>query len=102
MDDKTLVQLAAKAAGIELQGCACGDEDCDWQHDKDGARFDPLWADEDAFKLAAQLNMSISIGTRFCFANNSTEHYEYKEKDRRPYLRRAIVRAAAEIGNHTE
>ncbi len=111
MSDKELLELAAKAAGIEAK----------WEIDPNfkqerlylhvyydshnmmtGFEWNPLLDDTDAFRLAVKLKLC--FGPNFdgdlavCFGddgNNMTEPF-----GNNPYAatRRAIVRAAAEIG----
>ena len=116
--DRELLELAAKAAGIEGE----------WMQDKDGGRpylhnwengcvFDPLTDDGDALRLAVKLGLASSPGNQLytddedsmtAWASSDVligeqaiyqEVYWSKSKDD-PYAatRRAIVRAAAEIG----
>ena len=86
MTDKELIELAAKAAGIDIRWK-------EWVTDKE---WNPLTDDGDALRLAVKLGLFESgqwwdkvMGYRF----------EYEGEDD-PYAatRQAIVRAAAEIG----
>lgn len=95
-DDKTLLELAAKAAEIPMQVV-----NCKW--------WNPLTDNADAFCLAVQLNIEIhpyeetSTG-EWSMAKERNHSYadEFSEKikdnDIYAATRRAIVRAAAEIG----
>ena len=95
MNDRELLELAAKAAGMGMfdfersrhRTWRVGDTD-----------WNPLTDDGDALRLAVKLHMSISIGHRFAFANNSTEYFNDNGNDPYAATRCAIVRAAAEIG----
>jgi hypothetical protein len=108
MTDKELLELAAKAAGIE----------CEWSNDGDGmwlmgerspdnSRYwNPLTDDGDALRLAVKLGIDIGKwpgNTRWAFFHAGgklfTESCE-KSGIQDPYAatRRAIVRAAADIG----
>ena len=105
MDDRELLELAAKAAGIAVQ----------WK--EDGRSFqvvrglpftwNPLTDDGDALRLAVRLGITVGpespdvIGKSICRAswNNRTMSLgEYGGGDSGLAFRRAIVRAAAEIG----
>jgi hypothetical protein len=86
MNDIDLTALAAKAAGIEF-----------------GAKFSPLTDDGDALRLAVALRMTVfhAAGKAYaCDSEAETEHFVSHEKDAAAATRRAIVRAAAEIGKH--
>lgn len=105
MDDKELLELAAKAAGICLHpkeslkhsygnwGCdttcgICKKEPC-------AAPFDPFRNDGEAFRLASKLNLVVEFG------NNMVVHpVEIGGEGTDPLAatRRAIVQAAAYIG----
>lgn len=109
MNDRELLELAAKAAGIEGTYVrvhqAYGDQ---WVEGIDtGAPvfWNSLTDDGDALRLAVKLRMDIEI--RVCAGYVSVA--AYREPDSRVYvlekpgdsaesLRRAITRAAAEIG----
>lgn len=80
MTDKELLELAAKAAGI-----ADGDIFYDMDNEK---KWDPLTDDGDALRLAVKLDIDIA---------KSVETNAFL-KDPYAATRRAIVRAAAEIG----
>ena len=93
MTDRELLELAAKAAGIEIKYNYLGTQDarCAWY---------PLTDDGDALRLAVKLRLTIyhtSVGVsasepegRSMLELNGTDPYAA--------TRRAIVRAAAEIG----
>lgn len=116
MSDKQLLELAAKAAGIEVE----------WKevtrsrvaefkiikHEKHcgffakGKEWNPLDDDEDALQLAVKLHINIEIWNvdnlvRTCVYLKGRGHGYFQERyTTDPYAatRRAIVRAAAEIG----
>ncbi len=99
MTDKELLEAAAKAAGISFNWVKdwAGNEGVGIDGDgRTATLWNPLTSDADSFRLAVKLSMNISIGRQFAFANNSTERFDTQD----PYAatRRAIVRAAAEIG----
>jgi hypothetical protein len=98
MTDRELLELAVKAAGYE------------WEYEDTGALFvfvpqahewNPLTNDGDALRLAVKLEITIMwneweiVAEEFEYGNQFPE-----EKKSDPYAatRRAIVRAAAEIG----
>ena len=93
MTDRELLELAAKAAGIDLQETEDGYE-CNFD---DSRIWNPITDDGDALRLAVRLNIPVfpyedetSTGTIGVRAKN----WGSKEAN----TRRAIVRAAAEIG----
>jgi hypothetical protein len=100
MIDKELLELAAKAAGVECKKTPIGfyllDEDRNWN---------PLTDDGDALRLAVKLGLKTSvgydIGLVFCRPSESNENEVWEPLGKNdPYAatRRAITRAAAEIG----
>jgi hypothetical protein len=94
MTDKELLELAAKAAGIELdKGWLVYLED-------DGEAFNPLVRDDHALRLAVKLGLGIEFFSSWVAANGG--HEEDRESDPYAATRRAIVRAAAEIGRGME
>jgi hypothetical protein len=98
MTDRELLELAAKAAGIEFRkgNYASG-------LDTNNGFWNPLADDGDALRLAVKLGISVSQERRngcvFCDANEGkvTADEEFGT-DPNAATRRAIVRAAAEIG----
>jgi len=116
MTDRELLELAAKAAGIKIDKSEfngggrgntgfdmLGNAVLDWH---DGKKWNPLTDDGDALRLAVKLHLKIllypeatSVDGHWCGGGISTcERYGID-----PYAatRRAIVRAAAEIGKGT-
>ena len=93
MTDRELLELAAKAAGIAVSF--------------DRARRDwgwnPLDDDGDALRLAVKLRIDLlhAFDTRTAMAEN-TSGYAAEGQDPCAATRRAIVRAAAEIGRQTK
>jgi hypothetical protein len=115
--DKELLELAAKAAGIELRPMEIKNVD------EPGMRFigyitnaqqwprgwfNPLTDDGDALRLAVQLDLTInsaSIGTMATLPTpigDCAGHIEMIDEidDKLVATRRAITRAAAEIGRN--
>ena len=115
MTDRELLELAAKAACIQIDRWH-GDGGYYWTgrdaDDKDRnpglwIRWNPLRDDGDALRLAVALNMGISIPV---FNKHQADVISFRhplvnaiEEGNDPYAatRRAIVRAAAKIGKET-
>ena len=95
MNDRELLELAAKAVGIEWDEFTL---DC----------WNPLISDGDALRLAVNLGLAIRVLEKCVFVESDPEtllgQSQYSELEMYgnsdPYAatRRAIVRAAAEIG----
>lgn len=101
--DRELLELAAKAAGFEVQvaaGVGC------WRNDgsKVWPKWNPLTEDGDALRLAVKLRLEIYFFDGFgeVVAEHNTASFEPGREqyadDMNAATRRAIVRAAAEIG----
>jgi hypothetical protein len=114
MTDKELLELAAKAAGIELMPMQInnvtkqGDDrfigymtkEDEWPR----GWFDPLTDDGDALRLAVKLDMNVFQAAGNAYASPSDDG-AYEEQvgyadagGKLAATRRAITRAAAEIG----
>ena len=110
MTDRELLKLAAKAAGIKVPT----KKDAPWEGidergiyrdislGGDGTRFsywDPLTDDGDALRLAVKLEMDVCFGANYVIVRGSVQTPTVNNAGD-PYAatRRAIVRAAAEIG----
>ncbi len=100
MTDKEMLELAAKAAGIE-----CHSDGIYWTANELGDYWRPLKDDGDALRLAVKLGMLIStVGDDGSKSFAATTVNKVKtclvdhEDDPYAATRRAIVRAAAEIG----
>ena len=103
MNDKELLELAAKAAGVEDEMLLFG-----W--------WNPLTDDGDALRLAVTLNIDIEFregevwAYRHAFADGECFTATERLADHQPEncgtgcraTRRAIVRAAAEIGKEVK
>lgn len=92
--DREMLELAAKAVGMEL-----------WTHAEGGLylpdpmrRWNPLTDDGDAFRLAVQLGLWIHIGKYHTAIEGTHIEETARRGDSLGATRRAIVRAAAEIG----
>ena len=100
MTDLELLKMAAKAAGIEYS----------YSHGCGGALelmkprgfqiyWNPLADDSDALRLAVRLGMDVCFGTNYVIVRGSVQApTENNTDDPCAATRRAIVRAAAEIG----
>lgn len=109
MTDKELLELAAKAAGIRLEWD--GDPEM-WSpiyyDGKTFHAFNPLTDDGDALRLAVKLNLSMDLFDDAIFVgytpncNDCDQVREELNNDPYAATRRAIVRAAAEIGRGME
>lgn len=107
MIDQELLELAAKAAEIKLfqwvgKGCWMGDEDEDGYQTAppDLSRWNPLADDGDALRLAVKLRIDLqffSMHTEAWKVHHDSVCVDHLDD---PYAatRRAIVRAAAELG----
>jgi len=110
MDDKELLTLAAKAAGIELRIYDGMDVEPGTNlvvvDAKTGFKWNPLTDDGDALRLAVKLKIDISFegfDEDSVLAAHTTEWKQEAYGDD-PYAatRRAIVRAAAAIGQEMQ
>lgn len=106
MTDRELLELAAKAAGIELGCRGCGKFGCIGE-----CEWNPLTDDGDALRLAVKLHIGMDIynghvEANWCDLVRSEERFVQEFCDeafngldaKQAATRRAIVRAAAEIG----
>lgn len=99
MTDRELLELAAKAVGYE-RNSAGPIGPCEWN---------PLEDDGDALRLAVDLSLSLctdgvaSVSASTCYQHgNRLVTQAVSDSDKRAATRRAIVRAAAEIGRNME
>lgn len=108
MNDRELLELAARAAGYKLSWSY--DNHCCWinemRHDFD-VTWNPLTDDGDALRLAVRLNLDIryecydagvAVIVGGAWDNAPEALHEIFERDGPSATRRAIVRATAEIG----
>lgn len=106
MTDRELLELAAKAAGVEqgAERTECGISTTlpDGRHGY-LPQWNPLTDDGDALRLAVRLGININFGNHddgsvvaFDFTGRFSDCEESGDPD--TATRRAIVRAAAEIG----
>lgn len=110
MSDFKLLAMAVKAAGLHVKGHRV-DADDNFTHLIVGSKgtrektdWNPLTNDGDALRLAARLNFRIDIqgGTVRIVDGLDNEHYlsgvATNQEDQMKVVRRAIVKAAATIG----
>jgi hypothetical protein len=112
MTDKELLELAAKAAGIELQRSRLEDPlHLDFllkkrDTDDNAVGWNPLTVDGDALRLAVKCRLEIDIEvTRILVKipdGTKIEVDAEEVEDGYAATRRCIVRAAAEIGKQKE
>ena len=100
MTDRELLGLAAKAAGINVAWS--NENNCYWTR-ADAEWWNPLTDDGDAFRLAVKLRLNVNIYNSVVSYESAEEYIEKHfpqgvVHDVAEATRRAIVRAAAEIG----
>ena len=110
MTDRELLELAAKAAGIECEIEGFSGGRCFGTNQYNEIVFDPLADDGDALRLAVKLELEMyfgddedgtSVHVGYAAAPDSAAMVRYciqRDADPCAATRRAIVRAAAEIG----
>ena len=111
MTDKELLELAAKAAGIEFHNDNYNDLSGMWikcepipgVYPTHFTSWHPLADDGDALRLAVKLGLDLQVfngskNTTAVERDTFSEHREYHGDNPYAATRRAIVRAAAEIG----
>ena len=112
MNDRELLKLAANAAGIEVVGVVADGI----PHRFGGGYWNPLTDDGDAMRLVVKLNIDIEFresevwAYRHAFADGECFTATERLADHQPQncgtgcraTRRAIVRAAAEMGKQME
>ena len=101
--DRELLEMAAKAAGIETHGAMMAD----WLNGH-SSYWNPLTDDGDALRLAVKLGIDVEMhgmmaNFPFCCASAKNAEIQCEEEavhgDDMVSVRRAIVRAAAAIGS---
>jgi hypothetical protein len=102
MTDRELLKLAAKAAGMNYHFASIQKHGGVIEHDHyaDGKPWNPLTDDGDALRLAVKCCIQIGIDKQNANAMFSLDSIFWENCGDDPYAatRRAIVRAAAEIG----
>ena len=105
MTDQQLLELAAKAAGYIEEFCPDGwTDDGPWRWYAE-MKWNPLTDDGDALRLAVKLRFVVEphkLDVWVCFSGNQFPVEEPHNGDPYAATRRAIVRAAAEIGKSME
>jgi hypothetical protein len=111
MSDRELLELAALAAGIEHGGdrldCGLSITLPSGRHHS-LARWNPLEDDADALRLAVRLNLKVYQAETAAIVHPRMSHayageaYDDNGMDKYAATRRAIVRAAAEIGRRMQ
>ena len=113
MSDRELIELAAKAAGYVFKwenpfGDVGEDEPIIYDDVGFGQYWDPLVDDGDALRLAVKLRLWIGVDAHATYVANddfevaSTSDSESHGDDAHAATRRAIVRAAAQLGSRYE
>lgn len=114
MDEREMLELAAKAAGLVIDkspynGGGAGNDGfdmlgnvvLDWHND---ITWNPLIDSGQAFELAVKLHIHVEPDELFAWAStrsaDAIEHYKYS--DPCAATRRAVVRVAAAIGKSLE
>lgn len=104
MSDEELLRYAAKAAGIVIKEWDYGEPVVDSTDGNYDFNWNPLADDGDALRLAVKLRMLVQIRDTVTFVTDDDgkqlSYRPHKPHNGDPYAatRRAIVRAAAEIG----
>jgi len=107
MTDRELLEAAAKAAGIELEEVIEKGVDAGRAVKPEGIWWSPLHDDGEALRLAVKLNLSTDVFVDVIIVVYTTndiqcDHVEEPVgTDPLAATRRAITRAAAEIGRQT-
>jgi hypothetical protein len=103
--DRELLELAAKAAGIPTRVVDAAPGSYALYPETDGVpefccmmHWNPLTDDGDALRLAVKLKLTIEIVNDWVFVRSAITFSEHCPENPRKAVRRAIVRAAAEIG----
>lgn len=91
MNDRELLECAAKAIGTHYVPGEAWDE---------GAGWNPLESDGDALRLAVRLRIDLMLSGEIIGAFDNIEKQHAEKRGTCPYAatRRAIVKAAAAIG----
>ena len=104
MNDRELLELAAKAAGIDGKWEESFQAIVVYPNKTRGEcwTWNPLTDDGDAFRLLVKLNLLVDVdaisGSLACDGTKDNDQREKHSNDPYAATRRAIVRAAAEIG----
>ena len=105
-EDKELLELAAKAAGVELLFEEMKDGSIYYYYKIPGDTqgWNPLNSDSDALRLAVKLGITVEFNSNWVGTTHEdiVGRAEFYEADPYAATRRAIVRAASEIGRGME
>lgn len=97
--DRELLELAARAAGYRATPDPYGRT---FMKTEDSDFWNPLTNDGDALRLAVKLNLDVELLNDCVYANGlevqNYQLFEWHKDDKCAATRRAIVRAAAAIG----
>ena len=99
--DRELLELAAKALGGEYLDHALGGQYLAFPPSWNGVKWSPLEDDGDALRLAVKLGLHVKVCRRVVLVEQrelGDDKIESLQPDPYAATRRAIVRAAAEIG----
>lgn len=114
MTDRELLELAAKAAGIQIRKWDSDYDTYMMGHPDNGKEgflieygigssiWNPLTDDGDALRLAVKLCMNVEVTDSYVFACSVGNFSEPAKPDRNSAVRRAIVRAAAAMASNGE
>lgn len=100
-EEREMLELAAKAAGYEVSECTCKKEIRVSVSPRRYAHWNPLEDDGDALRLAVRLGMCVDVRQAHTEVTPPGDRYtesEEHEDDPEAATRRAIFRAAVEIG----
>ena len=104
MTDRELLELAAKAAGVEGEW-NFGQTNCYYAGSlfyltkpKEHTPWNSITSNGDAFRLAVKLGVSITFAYEYVYTIGDSDVNEHYGNDPYAATRRAITRAAAEIG----
>ena len=106
MNDRELLELAAKAAGLRIEYWGADNYPVVLDQEQMKYGWNPLVYDSDALRLAVSLGIDLewrADGRVAAYRHATSNGYcftalESSREDRAAATRRAIVRAAAEIG----
>jgi hypothetical protein len=103
MTDKELLELAAQAAGYKWREDIAEERDklgviSLWIIDPMKTAWNPLESDGDALRLAVQLSFTVKVYGNHSWVKGFDSSCCHDDYDPYAATRRAIVRAAAEIG----
>ena len=99
MSDRELLELAAKAAGLKPATNQLGESGVCDLYGSGWCAWNPLTDDGDALRLAISAKVDLEFGQEYTTASAYTHKgYVGAFQEKHSNTRRAIVRAAAEIG----